>query len=104
MERAEGHGRGDYGCRSQPTPKRQEPMSEDRRAGIVYSGSSGELVTAGDALGEPCGEPQEQADRWAAPATRLETRRASLGNRHPSRIDALGCGSGELTTRIAALW
>src|SRR6266704_6986877 len=104
METAEGRGRGDYGCRSQPTPKRQGPMSEDRRGGIVYSGSSGELVTAEDALGAPCWEPQQQERRWAATATALETLRSSLGNRQPSRIVDLGCGSGELTTRIASLW
>ena len=79
-------------------------MSEDRRAGIVYSGSSGELVTAGDALGAPCWEPQQQERRWAATATALEALRSSLGNRQPSRIVDLGCGSGELTTRIASLW
>src|ERR1019366_2410815 len=98
MERAEGHGRGDYGCRSQPTPKRQEPMSEDRRAGIVYSGPRGELVTPGDARGGPCWGPRQQERRWPAPAPALETLRASLGNRQPSRIVDLGCGSGELTT------
>src|SRR6266567_1749316 len=79
-------------------------MSEDRRAGLVYSGSSGELVTAGDALGAPCWEPAQQERRWAATATALETLRSSLGNRQPGRIVDLGCGSGELTTRIASLW
>jgi ubiquinone/menaquinone biosynthesis C-methylase UbiE len=77
-------------------------MSEDRRAGLVYSGSSGELVTADDALGAPCWEPAQQERRWAA--TALETLRSSLGTRQPSRIVDLGCGSGELTTRIASLW
>src|ERR1035437_2770040 len=104
MERAEGPGRGDYGSRSQPTPKRQEPMSEDRRAGIVYSGSSGELVTAGDALGTPCWEPRQQERRWAATAAALEALRRCLGDRQPRRIVDLGGGSGELTTRIASLW
>ena len=79
-------------------------MSEDRRAGIVYSGSSGELVTAEEALGAPCWEPQQQERRWAATASALEALRCSLGNRQPSRIVDLGCGSGELTTRIASLW
>src|SRR5258708_20493923 len=79
-------------------------MSEDRRAGIVYSGSSGELVTAGDALGAPCWEPAQQERRWVATATALEALRSSLGNRQPGRIVDLGCGSGALTTRIASLW
>jgi len=79
-------------------------MSEDRRAGIVYSGSRGELVTAGDALAAPCWEPHQQERRWAATAIALETLRSSLGNRQPSRIVDLGCGSGELTSRIASLW
>lgn len=79
-------------------------MSEDRRAGIVYSGSSGELVTADDALGAPCWEPRQQERRWAATGTALETVRSCLGNRQPRRIVDLGCGSGELTTRIASLW
>jgi 2-polyprenyl-3-methyl-5-hydroxy-6-metoxy-1,4-benzoquinol methylase len=78
-------------------------MSEDRRAGIVYSGSGGELVTGGDALGAPCWEPAQQERRWAATATALETVGSSLGNRQPGRIVDLGCGSGELTTRIASL-
>ena len=79
-------------------------MSEGRRAGIVYSGSSGELVTAGDARGAPCREPRQQERRWAATAAALETLCSSLGNRQPGRIVDLGCGSGELTTRIASLW
>jgi SAM-dependent methyltransferase len=61
-------------------------------------------VTAHDALGAPCWEPQQQERRWAATATALETLRSSLDNRQPSRIVDLGCGSGELTTRIASLW
>lgn len=77
-------------------------MSEARRARIVYSASSGELVTAGDALKAPCWEPAQHERRWTAAA--LETLRSSLGNRQPSRIVDLGCGSGELTTRIASLW
>jgi SAM-dependent methyltransferase len=79
-------------------------MSEDRRAAIVYSGSSGELVTAEDALGVPCWEPRQQERRWAATAAALEALRSSLGSRQPRRIVDLGCGSGELTTRIASLW
>jgi len=79
-------------------------MSEDRRAGLVYSGSSGELVTAGDALGAPCWEPAQQERRRAATATALETLCSSLGDRQPGRIVDLGCGSGELTARIASLW
>jgi SAM-dependent methyltransferase len=79
-------------------------MSEDRRAGIVYSGSSGELVTGGDALAAPCWEPRQQERRWAATGAALETVRSSLGTRQPGRIVDLGCGSGELTTRIASLW
>ena len=79
-------------------------MTEDRSAGIVYSGSSGELVTTEGALAAPCWEPAQQERRWAATATALETLRSSLGNHQPSRIVDLGCGSGELTTRIASLW
>jgi len=79
-------------------------MSEDRRAGLVYSGSSGELVTAEDALGAPCWEPRQQERRWAATGAALEALRSCLGDRQPRRIVDLGCGSGELTARIASLW
>jgi SAM-dependent methyltransferase len=79
-------------------------MSEEGRAGIVYSGSSGELVTGGDVPGAPCWEPRQQERRWAATAAALETVCSSFGNRQPGRIVDLGCGSGELTTRIASLW
>jgi len=78
-------------------------MSEDRRAGLVCSGSSGELVTAGDAMGAPCWEPAQRERRWAATATALEALRSFLGSRQPGRIVDLGCGSGELTARIAWL-
>jgi SAM-dependent methyltransferase len=40
----------------------------------------------------------------AVTAGALEALRCSLGNRQPGRIVDLGCGSGELTTRIASLW
>jgi len=61
----------------------------------------------GDAAGHDqigAAGPLQQERRWAAAATALETLRSSLGNRQPSRIVDLGCGSGELTTRIASLW
>jgi trans-aconitate methyltransferase len=60
---------------------------------------------AGDRRGRPrspCWEPRQQERRWAAAA--LETLCSSLGNRQPGRIVDLGCGSGELTTRITSLW
>jgi hypothetical protein len=90
-------------------------MSEDRRAGLVYSGSSGELVTAGDALGAPCWEPQQQERRWAAAAPQstkgplvmaLSLRRSiQEGSAHPKcscrgasvwqmAADVLGSGTG----------
>ncbi|HVB44485.1 MAG TPA: methyltransferase [Streptosporangiaceae bacterium] len=79
-------------------------MSEDRRAENRLQRVERRAGARRDALGAPCWEPQQQERRWAATATALETLRSCLGNRQPRRIVDLGCGSGELTTRIASLW
>ena len=76
-------------------------MSEDRRAGIVYSGSSGELVTAGDALGAPCWESAQRERRWAATVTALEALRSFLGSRQPSRRPWLRLRRADYPDRVA---
>jgi SAM-dependent methyltransferase len=80
-------------------------MSEDNWPGIVVNGATGQLVAGDEAAGAPCWEPHQQERRWSATATVLAALRDSLpAGRQPSRAVDLGCGTGDLTVRIASLW
>ena len=79
-------------------------MSKDSWPGLVVDGATGQLVTGEDA-GAPCREPDQQERRWSATGAALAALRDSLpGGREPGRVVDLGCGTGDLTARIASLW
>ena len=80
-------------------------MSEDSWPGLVVDGATGQLVAGGEAAGAPCWEPNQQERRWSATEAVLAALRDSLpAARQPSRVVDLGCGTGDLTARIASLW
>ncbi len=80
-------------------------MSEDSWPGLVVDGATGHLVTGGEDASAPCWEPNQQERRWSATAAALAALRDSLpAGGQPGRVVDLGCGTGDLTVRVASLW
>ena len=80
-------------------------MSEDSWPGLVVDGATGHLVPGGEDASAPCWEPNQQERRWSATAAALAALRDSLpAGGQPGRVVDLGCGTGDLTVRIASLW
>jgi SAM-dependent methyltransferase len=80
-------------------------MSEDGWPGLVVDGATGQLVADGEAADAACWEPHQQERRWSATAAAMAALRDSLpAGRELSRAVDLGCGTGDLTVRVASLW
>jgi hypothetical protein len=78
-------------------------MSEDSRPGLVVDGATGQLVADGEVADARCWEPHQQQRRWSATTAVLGVLRDSLpAGRRLSRAVDLGCGTGDLTVRIAS--